>query len=377
MNFLMSIRKFVSIPMLLTMFFPYSLRAVSAPMIAVTVDGNSIPLTQPPISYHGRVMVPLRGIFENLGASVVYDPATRTINATRGNQEITLTMGSQEANINGQTQFMDVPPLMIGGRMLVPLRFVSQALGTQVSWDAYTHTVNIVSLTGGANLSLPPSATYNPNNPNYTGTYPTNIGNFIQRIAVSPQTASLGQSVTITMIGTPGGSAVTTIAGNSAAMTEISPGTYQAAYLVTSYMQGRYNDVSVRLSLANGQNQTVTDSAALYVSPNAMTGSVPLSVGSISNGLRVGQRFTVNGMTTPNATVTMRLMAPNGILGSVLGVQQTILTRTINADANGNFSTVLDSGGNIASGTTMTLSIQSQDPNGSLSPQQQFQIYEQ
>jgi len=93
----------------------------------------------------GRVMVPLRGVFEALGASVDYDPATMTVFATRADTQMQLRLGSTQANVNGQVRTLDVPAQSRFGRTLVPLRFVSEALGASVNWNDAQRTVYIVA----------------------------------------------------------------------------------------------------------------------------------------------------------------------------------------------------------------------------------------
>jgi hypothetical protein len=75
----------------------------------------------------GRVFVPLRGIFEQLGASVVYQNGI--INAQGNGRAVSLRIGSTQATVNGQLQNLDVPPFVVGASTYVPLRFVSQAQG--------------------------------------------------------------------------------------------------------------------------------------------------------------------------------------------------------------------------------------------------------
>src|SRR5262249_21594337 len=104
----------------------------------------------------GRVLVPLRGVFNRLGAIVTWDPGSQTVMAARGDTSIVLRIGDTQAHINGQPTLMDVPALLVGGRTMVPLRFISQALGSQVSWDAASSTVQIASQPSG----LPPSQAY-------------------------------------------------------------------------------------------------------------------------------------------------------------------------------------------------------------------------
>jgi len=123
----------------------------SAPVLAdvtnpvgVAVNGTQIQFggTQP-MELHGSVLVPLRGVFESLGASVDYNPATGTIVAVKGDRRIVLPLNSSEATINGQPQQLSQPAQVINDTTLVPLRFVAEALGDYVEWSAPTHMVMI------------------------------------------------------------------------------------------------------------------------------------------------------------------------------------------------------------------------------------------
>jgi len=131
----------------------------SAPAVKVLVDGGPVAFDVPPMIASGRVLVPLRGVFQRLGAEVFWDSGTQTVTAGRGDTIITLRIGNTQAQINGQPTPMDVPAMLVGGRTLVPLRFISQALGAEVSWDETSATVKITSQ---AASTLPPSQTYPP-----------------------------------------------------------------------------------------------------------------------------------------------------------------------------------------------------------------------
>ncbi len=116
-----------------------------AQTIQVVVDGNLVQFDQPPASIGGRILVPLRGVFERLGATVQWNPATSTATAVRGTTQVQLTIGSRQAFVNGRVVALDVPALIVGGRTLVPLRFVSEAMGASVDWDNNTRTAYIIS----------------------------------------------------------------------------------------------------------------------------------------------------------------------------------------------------------------------------------------
>jgi hypothetical protein len=132
--------------LLLAASVPSAVLAQQSVGVSVVVNGNTMQFDQPPVEQAGRVFVPLRGIFEQLGASVVYQNGQ--INATGDGRNIALQIGSTNATVNGQTQTLDSPPFVEGSRTLVPLRFVAQALGANVDWNNNTSTVTI---TGGGN----------------------------------------------------------------------------------------------------------------------------------------------------------------------------------------------------------------------------------
>lgn len=140
----------------------------SAQGINVFVDGTVVNFAGvPPTNQDGRLLVPLRGVFEALGAQVDYNAGTRTIDALRGDVRLQLTIGSSTAYVNGSPVRLDAPATTSLGRTLVPLRFVGEALGAKVNWDSGTRSVVInspaVSIPGPNPLPFPtPTPTPNP-----------------------------------------------------------------------------------------------------------------------------------------------------------------------------------------------------------------------
>ncbi|MCD8237897.1 MAG: hypothetical protein LUC92_00970 [Clostridiales bacterium] len=116
--------------------------------IGVTVDGFDISFDQPPVVINGRTLVPLRAIFEALGAEVEWDAETKSIMAERNNIAVLLYIDSTamtygEIGGNAVTVQLDTAPTIINGRTLVPARAVAEAFGCSVSWDSVTKTVII------------------------------------------------------------------------------------------------------------------------------------------------------------------------------------------------------------------------------------------
>jgi len=128
-------------------------RAPASAQVSVTLNGRSVDFEPAPIERAGRVFVPLRGVFERLGASVVYENGT--INATRGPVTVSLQIGSTTATVSGAQQTLDVAPFIVGASTYVPLRFVSQALGAIVQYDAANRIVAIATLQHGPPMRMP------------------------------------------------------------------------------------------------------------------------------------------------------------------------------------------------------------------------------
>lgn len=146
--------------------------AIGQSTVAVVVNGSQMQFDQPPVERAGRVFVPLRGVFERLGATVVYDGGT--INATGNGRNVSLRIGSSQATVNGQMETLDEAPFLLGSSTLVPLRFIAQALGASVDWNNNTSTVTITG-SGNGNDSNRGSGTGNRDNNN--NGYNNNNGN--------------------------------------------------------------------------------------------------------------------------------------------------------------------------------------------------------
>lgn len=117
----------------------------SVSRIIVTVDREELSFDVPPAIIEGRTMVPLRAIFEALEAQVEWNGTTKTVTGARGNTNIKLVVGSKLAAINGKEVQLDVPATIISSRTLVPVRFISESLGAKVSWDAKLRKVTILT----------------------------------------------------------------------------------------------------------------------------------------------------------------------------------------------------------------------------------------
>jgi hypothetical protein len=95
-------------------------------------------------------MVPMRGIFEAMGAKVNWDQGTRTVTGTKGGSTVILKIDSKDALADNRHIALDAAAVIVDGRTLVPLRFISESLGALVDWDQASRTVRISTAVYGS-----------------------------------------------------------------------------------------------------------------------------------------------------------------------------------------------------------------------------------
>lgn len=118
---------------------------VSAGAVDLYVDTVKLEPDSPPVIVDGRTLVPVRAIFEALGAEVEWDADTRTATGTRGDTTVSVQIDNTTAYVNGESRVLDVPARLINNRTMVPARFISESFGCQVFWDQATQTVRVAS----------------------------------------------------------------------------------------------------------------------------------------------------------------------------------------------------------------------------------------
>ncbi len=109
----------------------------------VTINGAYLESDVSPVVENGRVLVPMRAIFEALGAEVVWNAGTSTVIGRKDGVEIVLKLGDSTARIDGMPYELDVPARAVDGHTLVPLRFVAEALSADIRWNGDTSTAEI------------------------------------------------------------------------------------------------------------------------------------------------------------------------------------------------------------------------------------------
>ncbi len=111
-------------------------------VVKVYVNDNRVSFDVAPIIEDGRTLVPVRAIFEALGAELTWDDKTKTATAVAGSDSVAITIGSKELVKNGEVvATLDVPAKIVDSRTLVPARAIAEAFACKVNWVSETKTV--------------------------------------------------------------------------------------------------------------------------------------------------------------------------------------------------------------------------------------------
>ncbi len=116
-----------------------------AQVIPVVVDGLAVGFDEPPIIQNDRVLVPFRAIAEALGVEVTWDSNSRSIHAIGDQNSVRLEINNPVAYRNCTPITLDAPPIILGNRTLIPLRFFSEAFNCEVDWEGISKGVGIIS----------------------------------------------------------------------------------------------------------------------------------------------------------------------------------------------------------------------------------------
>lgn len=111
--------------------------------LKLTIDGVPVKTDSAPVNVNGRILVPMRAMFEAIGATVQWNPATQTATATKDSTRIEMTIGSTTAYVNGIPKTLDVPAQTIDGRTMIPSRFIGENLNYNVGWNSTSQTVEL------------------------------------------------------------------------------------------------------------------------------------------------------------------------------------------------------------------------------------------
>lgn len=118
----------------------------AAGSIGVSINGRSVSFDVSPfVNAQNRTMVPIRFISEELGSQVSWISAEQKVTIRHQGQEIELWIGKPDAKVNGSTVTMDTQAVLVNGRTMVPLRFISESFGANVEWQASNRMVVITT----------------------------------------------------------------------------------------------------------------------------------------------------------------------------------------------------------------------------------------
>lgn len=314
--------------------------AATAPALAQTVtvlvNGQAMTFDQPPVMRNNRVFVPMRAIFERLGSSVVY--SNPNINSQGNGRSVHLSIGSTTATVNGSPITMDVAPFVVAGRTEVPLRFVAQALGASVDWNANNSTVSIRT-NGGGNESYNGAFTLSNRKP--TGriatTHPAIHANFSEPVNRDSLRVTIdGRDVTSLVYANSNGFDVTP-------NFELYAGQHRVRVTGTTQAGASFDQSWNFRTSAGGSANLITN-----ISP--------------APGARVGGNFTLRGTTVPGSSVHIVATGTTGALGGLFQIGTGTFQTDVTADGSGRFYAPISV--NTTNGGQVRVLITSTAPNG-------------
>jgi len=261
----------------------------------------------PPVQMNGRTLVPMRDIFEALGATVQWNPISRGIIATRGTTDVGLQIGSRAASINSQRVTLDQSPILLRGSTLVPLRFVSEAMGAQVNWDAGQRLVSVMGRGGGSQvasartISVPQGA----------------VVPVTMDVALSSATARVGQTFTATVASEnlgdsefPPGTKIQGVVTQVSARTDQNPGVLELDFRNVVLPNGdRY---PVTASLTSLDNDSVTTTQGRVTAKGSSSNDSGDRTKAVVIGGAAG--YLIGRLIKQNSIVTAVLGAAGGYL---------------------------------------------------------------
>ena len=133
----------ITLALILAITLAAPLPSAAAQDISVEIDGKRVEFEgQQPVIVNGRTLVPVRGVFEQLGFEVTWEthyPNTATL--ISDDYTVHIEAGSTAFTVNEESYTLDVPAQLINGRTMLPIRAVLEAVGLYVAWDAVRQTV--------------------------------------------------------------------------------------------------------------------------------------------------------------------------------------------------------------------------------------------
>jgi len=270
--------------------------------VQVQVNGNAVtfPDTQPQ-KIGSVVMVPIRSVFEQMGATVDWDPTAQTVTANGNGNTVVLHIGDSTAMVNGETKYLEMAPVTIGDRTLVPMRFLGDALGGEVTWNGDSDLVAITTNATPQTSALTPDTT-STDNSNATPSEVVLASNEIIPVTLDQQlsstTSHVGDTFTATVDANgfdqyadlPSG---TIIEGHVAAvqpMTETQPAILDLAFDRVDFPKGKSEAINGTLTSLDHQYAMQGDDGTYQAQDEAMNYERMVYLGYGEDGRLVGVR---------------------------------------------------------------------------------------
>lgn len=144
----------------LTLTYDYQSHKYIAEEVFVSIDGTKLTnLSMPPIILNNYTLVPAREVFEAVGASVDWKKDIEQVYITYNDTLAVIPVNSQKAYVNGQPYSLDTEAKIINNKTMIPLRFVTTALGFNINWDKSTRTADIITKSAETNSTVTETVT--------------------------------------------------------------------------------------------------------------------------------------------------------------------------------------------------------------------------
>lgn len=130
----------------LTLTYDYAKHKYNAEEVFVAINGNKLTnLQMPPIILNNYTLVPARDVFEAVGANVEWKKDVEQVFVTYGSKLVVIPINSNKSYVNGMASTMQTSAKIINNKTMIPLRFVSTAVGFDIEWDNQTRVANIIT----------------------------------------------------------------------------------------------------------------------------------------------------------------------------------------------------------------------------------------
>ncbi len=295
--------------------------------IAVQLNGQPLATSVSPLQVGGRTLVPMRDIFEALGAQLTWNPVAQTITAQKDLTRIQLAINNPNALVNGRNVRLEQPATLVNGRTFVPLRFVAEATGAQVDWNGPMQLVSIRSTTAIA--QNPNSFPANPVNQFPTNQFPSNQLPAQGTQVAEARTISVPDGAVIPVSIDQTLSSATSRVGQTFTATVISKRLGDSEFPAGTKIEGRV--IEARAS-ENNQPGILDLDWQTAVLPNGTrvplrgeltsldTSNVQMTGGRIvANGAQKNDRLKVIGIGAGAGFVLGRVLKTNSTLTAILG----------------------------------------------------------